>query len=98
MPQFSTGSGKTLGFMQPSPEAPVRGAGNHNEKGIIAMRKFLLAGAAALVTAVPAAATNDNSGYVGVEGGLLIPKSQTVQGNVVFTGTGGVNFDTTDVG
>ena len=38
------------------------------------MRKFLLAGVAALVTAVPAAATTDNAGYVGVEGGILFPK------------------------
>jgi opacity protein-like surface antigen len=62
------------------------------------MRKYLLAGAAALVIAAPAAATNDNSGYVGIEGGILFPKSQTVQGEVVFTGTGQTNFSRTNVG
>ena len=34
------------------------------------MRKLLLASATALVIATPAAATSDNAGYVGVEGGL----------------------------
>jgi opacity protein-like surface antigen len=63
------------------------------------MRKYLFAGAAALAfAAAPAAATNDNSGYVGVEGGILFPKSQTVQGQVVFTGTGQTNVTQTTVG
>ena len=62
------------------------------------MRNYLLAGAAALVIAVPAAATTDNSGYVGVEGGILFPRSQSVNGEVVFTNTGPTNFTTTNVG
>jgi hypothetical protein len=62
------------------------------------MLKYLLAGAAALVIAAPAAATNDNSGYVGLERGILFPKSQSVQGQVVFTGTGQTNFSRTTVG
>ena len=62
------------------------------------MRKYLLASAVALVIATPAAATTDNSPYVGIEGGLLIPRSQTVQGEVVFTGTGQANFTQTDIG
>jgi opacity protein-like surface antigen len=37
------------------------------------MRKLLLATAAAVVIATPAAA-KDNSGYVGIEGGVLIPR------------------------
>ena len=40
------------------------------------MRKFLLATAATVVFATPAAATSDGSGYVGLEGGVLFPKSQ----------------------
>ncbi|HYX45399.1 MAG TPA: hypothetical protein VE820_01030, partial [Sphingomicrobium sp.] len=65
------------------------------------MLKYLMAGAAALVIAAPAAATNDNNGYVGIEGGILFPQSQSVSGNVVFTNpaTGGpTNFATTDIG
>ena len=48
------------------------------------MRNYLLAGAAALIIAVPAAA-RDNSGYIGVEGGVLFPKSQSIDGSVDFT-------------
>ena len=44
------------------------------------MRKLLFAGAAALAIATPAAATNDNNGYIGLEGGILFPKSQSVNG------------------
>jgi opacity protein-like surface antigen len=65
------------------------------------MRRYLLASAAALVIATPAAATTDNSGYVGIEGGILFPKSQSVSGNVIFTNTapgGPVNFATTGIG
>ena len=65
------------------------------------MRKFLFAGAAALAIATPAAATNDNNGYVGLEGGILFPKSQSVNGEVIFTNpaTGGpVNFANTNIG
>jgi len=61
------------------------------------MRKYLLAGVAALVVAAPAAATNDNAGYVGLEGGILFPKSQTIFGTVDFTGTP-TDFARTDVG
>src|SRR6185503_11971367 len=62
------------------------------------MRKYLLAGAAALVIAAPAAATTDNAGYVGVDGGILFPKSQDIFGEVTFTDGGPVNFATTGVG
>ena len=62
------------------------------------MRKYLFAGAAALAIATPAAATTDNSGYAGIEGGIMWPKSQTVQGEVVFTGTGPTGFTRTTVG
>ena len=48
------------------------------------MRKYLLAGAAAFVLATPAAA-RDNSGYLGIEGGVLFPKSQRVNAAVDFT-------------
>ena len=62
------------------------------------MRKYLLASAVALVIATPAAATNDNAGYVGVEGGVLFPRSQSVSGNVVFTNNGQTGFSTTNIG
>jgi len=48
------------------------------------MRKYLLAGAAALIVATPAAA-RDNSGYFGIEGGVLFPKSQSVDASADFT-------------
>ena len=48
--------------------------------------------------AAPAAATTDNSGYVGVEGGILFPKSQSVSGEVVFTGPDAVGFTRTNLG
>ena len=62
------------------------------------MRKYLLAGIAALVVAAPAAATTDNAGYVGLEGGILAPKSQSISGEVVFTGTNAVDFSRTTIG
>src|SRR4051812_39967406 len=57
------------------------------------MRKYLLAGIAALVIAAPAAATTDNAGYVGFEGGILFPKSHSILGEVTFNGTHAVDFD-----
>ena len=51
------------------------------------MKKLLLAGAAALVVATPAVA-RDNSPYVGIEGGVLFPKKQTISGNIDFTTNG----------
>jgi hypothetical protein len=50
------------------------------------MRKYLLAGAAALVIAAPAAA-RDNSPYLGIEGGVLFPRNTDVDAKVqTFTG------------
>jgi hypothetical protein len=46
------------------------------------MGKLLLASAATLAIATPAAA-RDGSGYIGIEGGILFPQSQSG----VFTGT-----------
>src|SRR4051794_24547692 len=48
------------------------------------MRKYLLAAAAAVAIASPAAA-RDGSGYVGIEGGVLFPQSQNLDGAVDFT-------------
>src|SRR5690242_14200276 len=62
------------------------------------MRKYLLAGAAALVIAAPAAATTDNAGYVGVDGGILFPKSQDIFGEVTFTDGEAVDIATEHVG
>src|SRR3569833_4713961 len=56
------------------------------------MRKYLLAGIAALVPAVPAAAATDHAGYIGIEGGVLAPKSHSILGEVTFTGTHAVDF------
>ena len=48
------------------------------------MRKYLLAAVAAAAIATPAIA-KDNSGYVGVDGGVLFPKSQDINASVDFT-------------
>ena len=66
------------------------------------MRNYLLATAAAATVAIaaPAAATTDNAGYVGLEGGVLFPKSQSVTGTINFTTTGTpgpVNFGPSSV-
>jgi len=62
------------------------------------MKKYFLAGIAALVTAVPAAATTDNAGYVGLEGGILFPKSQRITGTVDFTNAATTDIARTTVG
>src|SRR5438046_89529 len=56
------------------------------------MRKLLLAAAATFAIAAPASA-KDGQPYVGLEGGILFPKSQDVFGTVDFTNTA-----TTDIG
>src|SRR6185369_2310722 len=48
------------------------------------MRKYLFAAVAAVAIASPAAA-KDNSGYVGLDLGLLIPQKQDVDAAVNFT-------------
>src|SRR5947208_15317778 len=48
------------------------------------MRKYLLAAAAAVAIASPAAA-RDGSGYVGIEGGVLFPQCKNADGAVDFT-------------
>lgn len=48
------------------------------------MRRYLLAAVAAAVVATPAMA-RDKSGYVGIEGGVLFPKKQTINGTIDFT-------------
>jgi opacity protein-like surface antigen len=48
------------------------------------MPKYLLAAAVAAVLATPAAA-RDNSPYVGIEGGVLFPQKQDIDGSVNFT-------------
>ena len=48
------------------------------------MKKLLLASATALVVATPAAAA-DHSPYVGIEGGILFPRSQDIDATVDFT-------------
>ena len=63
------------------------------------MRKLLLAtAAAAAITATPAAA-KDGSPYVGVEGGILFPENQKLEGAVTLTDTTNFpNVSTTNVG
>lgn len=60
------------------------------------MRKYLLAAAAAAAFATPAMA-RDGSGYVGIEGGALFPKKQTISATIDFTNTGVTDFARTDV-
>ncbi|MGH6659574.1 MAG: hypothetical protein ACREBM_08000, partial [Sphingomicrobium sp.] len=48
------------------------------------MRNLLLAATASLVIAVPATA-RDNSGYIGIEGGVMFPKNTHIDGSVDFT-------------
>jgi opacity protein-like surface antigen len=48
------------------------------------MRRLLLATAAAVVIATPAAA-KDNSGYIGLEGGILFPQKQDIDASIDFT-------------
>ncbi|HVM36923.1 MAG TPA: outer membrane beta-barrel protein, partial [Sphingomicrobium sp.] len=50
------------------------------------MRKYLFAAAAAAAIATPAAA-RDGSGYFGIEGGILFPRSNDADTRVVFTTT-----------
>ena len=56
------------------------------------MRNYLLAAAVAAVLATPAAA-RDNSPYVGIEGGVMFPQKQNIDGSVDFT-----NPAATDIG
>src|SRR6185437_14519134 len=62
------------------------------------MHRFLFAGAAALAIAAPAAATQDNSPYVGVEGGIMFPKSQSLDARIDFTDPTVNDFPLTHVG
>src|SRR6478609_7812010 len=61
------------------------------------MRNILLATAAALVIATPAVA-RDGAPYVGIEGGVMFPKSQNVDASIDFTNTGVTDFTATQVG
>jgi opacity protein-like surface antigen len=60
------------------------------------MKKTLLVAAASVALATPALA-KDGSPYVGVEGGILFPKSQTVFGDIDFTNTANTDFTRTSV-
>ena len=61
-----------------------RGDREPQERATNPMRNYLLAAAAAAAFATPAMA-RDGSGYVGLEGGALFPKSQHVNATVDFT-------------
>ena len=60
------------------------------------MYKYLLLAAAGIAVAAPAAA-RDGSGYIGLEGGVLFPKKQSVSGAIDFTNTGVTDFARTTV-
>ena len=62
------------------------------------MRKYLLASALALVIRCTGSGDERDSGYVGIEGGILVPKSDSIQGDVVFTDPGPTDFSRTNVG
>ena len=63
------------------------------------MRKYLLAAVAAAAVATPAVA-KDNSGYVGLEGGIMFPRNQDVFGAIDFTTppVGVTDFASSDIG
>jgi opacity protein-like surface antigen len=61
------------------------------------MRTFLIATAATVAIATPAAA-KDGSPYVGIEGGVVKPKSQNIFGNIDFTNTTTTDFAGTNIG
>lgn len=62
------------------------------------MRKILLATAAAAAIAASPAVAKDNSPYVGIEGGVLFPQHQDINGSVTFTDpTNFPNIANTDV-
>ena len=63
------------------------------------MRKYLLAAVAAAAIATPALA-KDNSGYIGIDGGILMPRNQSLTGAVDFTTPpdGVTDFATADIG
>src|SRR3954471_13013258 len=90
MQQSSTASRRTEILMKQSGKRACSGTNVQHRKGINPMRKYLLAGAAAFMMAAPAAATTDHSPYVGLEGGILFPRSQTVDATVDFTTNGTV--------
>src|SRR5579884_286603 len=68
-----------------------------SQKGVSLMRKYLLAAAATAAIATPVAA-RDNSGYVGLEGGVMFPQHQTLFGSINFTDTYFTPFARTNVG
>jgi opacity protein-like surface antigen len=61
------------------------------------MRYLLMAAAAAAAIATPAMGA-DNHGYAGIEGGVLLPQKQTLQGTVNFTNTVNSDYLSTDIG
>src|SRR6478736_2023556 len=65
------------------------------------MKKYLLAATAAIVAAGVAtpAMARDGSGYVGLEGGVLFPQKQDIDGAIDFTAppTGTSDFATSSV-
>jgi hypothetical protein len=85
---------------QPSPKVWVRGPEGlsqlPNKKEYTKMRTLLLAAAATVAIAAPAAA-KDGSPYVGIEGGILFPQKQTVFGSVDFTDPTLTDISRTDV-
>ena len=60
------------------------------------MRTLLLAAAATIAIATPAVA-RDGSGYVGIDAGVMFPRSQTLFGTIDFTNTTRTDFARTDI-
>ena len=61
------------------------------------MRTYLLAATAVAAIATPAAADPVDSGYIGLEGGVMFPQSQDIFGSIAFTNTGVTNFTRSQV-
>src|SRR6185369_6001837 len=75
-------------FLQPSPVTTVRPpTQTSTAKGARKMRKILFATTAALAVVATPAAARDGSGYFGIEGGVLFPRSQDGVFTTTFTQT-----------
>ena len=62
------------------------------------MRRYILAASAAVAAIATPAVAKDGSGYVGIEGGAMFPKHQTIFANIDFTNPTFTDFARTDVG
>ena len=74
-------SGKTRDFMQPPPERACSGGGHSTRKGHSNAQISSCGRSRARDRPLPRRRRTTIRGYVGVEGGILFPKSQTISGD-----------------